>query len=195
MKKLDLLGQKFGRLLVIDFEPFVKNKDSHWKCQCDCGKIIVTKGTNLTHGVTKSCGCLRRDTLRKTRNDTRDQRIKTLRLTLKNRRKPESEVAYNILKGTCKRLHRNFSLTYDEFLYLIGKDCFYCGSDTKSLVYKSKNGREFYRMGIDRVDSSKGYIMENCVPCCKICNAAKMDMSIEEFYLWIEKVYRKKYNE
>jgi len=35
--------------------------------------------------------------------------------------------------------------------------------------------------GVDRVDNTKGYTKENCVPCCKICNRLKSDLTKEEF--------------
>lgn len=38
--------------------------------------------------------------------------------------------------------------------------------------------------GIDRVDSSKGYTVENSVACCKYCNTAKNTMTESEFYTW-----------
>ena len=43
--------------------------------------------------------------------------------------------------------------------------------------------------GIDRVDSSKGYTLENSVPCCKYCNIAKHTMTSTEFYAWVRRVY------
>lgn len=64
--KIDLTGQKFGRLMVIS-EAIDKDKWGHrfWECQCDCGKIIVTKGNSLRNGETKSCGCLKQEVLKK----------------------------------------------------------------------------------------------------------------------------------
>lgn len=59
IKKKNILGQKFGKLLVIEEAP--KNKDGSimWKCQCDCGNITVVKGTALRTGDIASCGCVR----------------------------------------------------------------------------------------------------------------------------------------
>ena len=42
--------------------------------------------------------------------------------------------------------------------------------------------------GIDRIDSSKGYVFDNCVPCCKHCNIMKMTMTIDEFINKIKKI-------
>ena len=65
MKAVDLVGQRFGRLIVIErVDNYVTpkgKKGSNWLCQCDCGNVIEVLGVNLRHGRTKSCGCLRSD--------------------------------------------------------------------------------------------------------------------------------------
>ena len=58
-KKLDLKGQKFGRLTVIEDTLKKSQSKKRWKCKCECGKIVEVISTNLTQGYTKSCGCLR----------------------------------------------------------------------------------------------------------------------------------------
>lgn len=51
-----MIGQRFGKLLVIDY---VEKRNGHqmWLCRCDCGAEVVKRGSNLTSGHTKSCGC------------------------------------------------------------------------------------------------------------------------------------------
>ena len=44
--------------------------------------------------------------------------------------------------------------------------------------------------GIDRVNPALGYVEDNVVTCCKICNIAKHDLRLEEFLAWIEKLKR-----
>lgn len=59
-KLIDLSGQKFGRLLVIEQIPTSSGSGgSKWLCKCDCGNEIIVYGANLRKGFTKSCGCLR----------------------------------------------------------------------------------------------------------------------------------------
>jgi hypothetical protein len=43
--------------------------------------------------------------------------------------------------------------------------------------------------GIDRVVPDKGYVYDNCVPCCKYCNRAKSDLTTEQFKNLIIKIY------
>lgn len=58
--KLDMVGKRFGRLIVIEKHP-VNTKDGkiRWVCKCDCGKTVVVSGKYLRTGKTLSCGCLR----------------------------------------------------------------------------------------------------------------------------------------
>jgi hypothetical protein len=50
----DLTGQKYGKLTVLGFSHFDKSF-SMWRCKCECGNEMVTRGTSLTRGCTKSC--------------------------------------------------------------------------------------------------------------------------------------------
>lgn len=47
-----------------------------------------------------------------------------------------------------------------------------------------------YINGIDRKDSSKGYTIDNCVPCCTECNTMKSDLPLDVFYNRIDKIYK-----
>lgn len=58
MKRLNLTGQRFSRLLVTEFAGMDKNNQSVWKCICDCGKESISLGYTLKNGNKKSCGCL-----------------------------------------------------------------------------------------------------------------------------------------
>ena len=56
-KKIDLTGQRFGKLVVLR-EVGSKNGRVLWECLCDCGKHTNVVSNNLTRGNTKSCGCM-----------------------------------------------------------------------------------------------------------------------------------------
>ena len=61
MAKINELGNRYGRLLVVE-EAGKNNKNKAlWKCQCDCGNIVIVIGTDLRNGHTKSCGCYQKD--------------------------------------------------------------------------------------------------------------------------------------
>lgn len=61
--KINEIGNKYGKLTVIDFAPSV-NKRAVWKCKCDCGNICYIKGKYLRNGDTTSCGCVSKERTR-----------------------------------------------------------------------------------------------------------------------------------
>ena len=63
----DLSGQRFGRLLALDYAGRIyDNSNSEaWRCQCDCGALTVVLASSLRYGLTRSCGCLRRERARR----------------------------------------------------------------------------------------------------------------------------------
>jgi len=62
--RLNLINQKFGRLLVIEYLGGNSYGRSIFKCKCDCGEEVVITGHNLTTGNNRSCGCLGPDIIR-----------------------------------------------------------------------------------------------------------------------------------
>lgn len=64
-KALNLLGQRFGRLTVIEQAASRKLSPRHtvtmWVCKCDCGNLITTRSDSLRSGRTQSCGCFREE--------------------------------------------------------------------------------------------------------------------------------------
>ncbi len=172
-KRDNLLGQKFGRLTVIDFEYNTEKNRMIWVCSCDCGegKLIKTPANPLKNGRTKSCGCYRR------------------------RRLPFGENAFNRLyhsyKSKSEKREFAFEFTKDEFREITSKNCFYCGKEPSQSASPTLKGYGNYTYnGIDRLDNSIGYTKENSVPCCGQCNVAKNNYSVEEFLDWIERVYK-----
>lgn len=59
-KKIDITGERYGRLTVLKLEPSKKYL-SMWRCRCDCGNEITAYLGNLRRGTTQSCGCLQRE--------------------------------------------------------------------------------------------------------------------------------------
>ncbi len=64
---IDLTGQKFGKLTVIEHSHIVYSgiNCSSWICRCECGNITDVRANSLLHGGTRSCGCLAREIARK----------------------------------------------------------------------------------------------------------------------------------
>lgn len=180
MKRIDLTGKRFGRLIVTSYshshiQPS-KQKRAMWNVLCDCGKNKIISTSNLTTGTT-SCGCYL--------NEIRSKGLN---------KKPAGEANFNYkylsYKNRAKK-HRKklpFLLKKEEFRKIILMNCFYCNSKPLSAhTHRSYNG-EFLSNGIDRIDSSIGYTIDNCVPCCPICNMMKNDLTYKEFIDHIKRI-------
>lgn len=87
----------------------------------------------------------------------------------------------------CKTKKRDFFLSKEDFEIITSKACYYCGgyniSENSLIDITNLN-----YCGIDRIDNSKSYIKENCVPCCNICNRMKLDMNLTNFIEHIKKI-------
>ena len=56
---IDLVGQRFGKLVVVERAGGTRFKHSMWKCKCDCGNEVILNGDLLRNGTTHSCGCIK----------------------------------------------------------------------------------------------------------------------------------------
>lgn len=172
MKK-DLTGQKFNNVTVLSCTEKRSGGSIIWACQCVCGFKFCVKTSDLKSGNTKSCGCMGSG----------------------NRIKDSDTVNINYLFGryviSARKRHIKFHLTKENCLNLFKSKCHYCSIDPAQISNVSATKKPFKYNGIDRKNSSKPYILNNCVPCCLICSRAKNTLSYEEFINWVKQV---KYN-
>lgn len=54
------IGNKYGKLLVIEEAGIDSSKHKMWRCQCDCGNIIEVRGAKLRSGDKTDCGCVKK---------------------------------------------------------------------------------------------------------------------------------------
>lgn len=85
------------------------------------------------------------------------------------------------LRNSANTRNIKVDLNSEEYKALLSLGCQYCGVNLSDVGGSS----------LDRLDSSKPYISENVVPCCKRCNVAKNDMNMGEFIEWITRVHNK----
>jgi hypothetical protein len=169
-KFIDLTGKRFGRLIVIKR---ANNKSNNvcWLCRCDCGNEKIITREHLRRGYTTSCGCYNKE-----------------KISL-----PFGEASQNSLffhyRTKCKNKNIIFELSKDKFLELTKQNCFYCGKKPSNIKKNIWDNGDYIYNGIDRIDSIKGYTKENTVPCCGICNQAKMAQQQEKFFEWIKTVH------
>lgn len=66
----DITGKRYGRLTVIAPDtPCDKEHFYPWRVRCDCGTVFTVSRYNLASGNTRSCGCLKRETMLKNRRN------------------------------------------------------------------------------------------------------------------------------
>lgn len=167
--KSDWTGKKFGRLTVVKKISGKGNHAAKILCKCDCGNEKIVWGGSLHQGTTKSCGCIK--------SRTEEFRCVTI-----------------VLGGYirhAKRRSLEFNLSRDQFLKIVLEKCLYCGEIFSKITKrktKFQGELSFKHNGVDRIDNSKGYILNNCVPCCKLCNRMKGTLSYTEWIAHIGKI-------
>lgn len=57
MRCIDLLNQRFGKLLVVERAENNKYNKAQWRCKCDCGNSLVVESYKLRKGILDNCGC------------------------------------------------------------------------------------------------------------------------------------------
>jgi len=175
---IDLTGQKFGRLTVIRRSyPNGNSGEPRWLCKCECGKETVVKGACLRKGEIRSCGCLRKEL-------ARNRRILPLGLA-------SMKSVIDSYKRNAKIRGIEWNLIEEQFAEITKKDCYYCGAKPNNKRYQPRNNGEYIYNGIDRKDNTKGYTIDNVVPCCSICNMAKSNLTEQEFKDWIKRLITK----
>jgi hypothetical protein len=94
-----------------------------------------------------------------------------------------------------KKHNIDITLTVDDYAKIISQNCFYCNDaprlTTRFSMRKYVNTEPIFANGIDRIDSSLGYTLDNCIPCCTSCNYAKHQLTQQEFFEKIRKIYKK----
>ena len=76
----DLTGRTYGRLTVITRAHNTKGGLPQWLCKCECGEETIVRGDYLRSGITKSCGCYRKERVRENRTTHGQYRTKLYRV-------------------------------------------------------------------------------------------------------------------
>lgn len=146
-KKLDISGQRFGRLVALDLR--IDGKTSKWRCLCDCGSESLVQCGSLVHGNTKSCGCLKRD-VTIARNTTHGQSVRGNRTT--------EHRTWLAIKERC------YNPNADKYRYYGGRGITVCDRWRGSFedFFADMGPKPTRRHTIDRKDSNGNYDPLNC---------------------------------
>ncbi len=178
---VDYTGQRIDHVTVLYSKTTVSRTRTRviWVCRCDCGQITnIAASTMGKRDVRKCCPHCRKQSLPFHFFDPKSEpRVLT----------SNALQVYNTYKQTAARRHYKFEITPEQFLELTAKECYYCGEPpSRSLLRMGQI--PFIYTGIDRIDNSKGYTIDNCRPCCTQCNMAKNTLTEREFYIWATKM-------
>lgn len=143
MEKIDLTGQRFGRLTVMSDAGRNKSGAVMWRCACDCGGEAVVRCADLRAGKQKSCGCLRADNVAKSIHGGKGTRI------------------YSIWKGMRARCYYPGHIRYKDYG---GRGIKICKEWDDFVVFRDWALSNGYNdnLTIDRVDVNGNYEPSNC---------------------------------
>lgn len=171
---IDLTGQVFGRLTVLERGPnYIKSDGrtiTRWWCICKCGNKTLIQGGHLKHG-TQSCGCIGREmSSKRATNNKGKYRLSARDVTI--------NLCLSKIRCRARKKGLELTLTKQDIGNLIFLPCYYCGTEPSNNLGKTNT---LPYQGLDRVDSNKGYTLNNVVPCCFACNRDKGDRSASWF--------------
>lgn len=159
MKKLDITGNRFGRLVAIRFDCSEKNKCGRkvrkWLCKCDCGNFKSVRIGDLRDGKVRSCGCLAKEWAK----------VANLQYGLSNKEK-----LYGVWQSLKKRCYNKHLKAYK---YYGGRGIRVCEEWNNSYPafreWAYKNGYQEItlpngnnKLTIDRINNDGNYEPSNC---------------------------------
>jgi hypothetical protein len=145
---LDLTGQRYGRLTVLNFG------STRWRCLCDCGEVTYVVTSSLRRGMTKSCGCLLREYLAYGVN-----RIHGHTSRSKTGKVSKTWTAWQNMIQRCTNL--NYS-RYDDWGGRGIKVCERWLEENGFINFLADMGECPPGMSLERIENNKGYEPGNC---------------------------------
>jgi hypothetical protein len=117
-----------------------------------------------------------------------------LHLTVNNTKHTPSQLWLITVKHQIKNSAKNRNLEYciedGQLKEICSSKCYYCGVGPSNFIkVRRKDLETVIYQGIDRINSSIGYLPYNVRPCCKDCNRAKSELSDENFKILIVRIY------
>ena len=156
---IDLSGQRFGRLIVIErVENYVSpsgNPKVRWRCKCDCGNEAIVTSENLRKGSTKSCGCWN------------IERVSEMNYKHGYTRDGKHERLFGVwcgMKQRCNDQKHDFYHRYGALGITVCEEWINDYPAFRSWAYANgyDENAPLNQCTIDRIDHSKGYSPENC---------------------------------
>lgn len=181
---IDMVEKRFGKLVIISQAQNDINNNIRWNCKCDCGETKVIQGAPLRHNRVKSCGCLTAESARKRATG----RIKSKHISWKGYGDISGEhftkVKYNAIKRNIP-----FDVTIKDMWTQFLKQNRICALSGIPLQFNSRQGMFDGNASLDRIDSSKGYTIDNIQWIDKNLQHVKGNMLEIDLFKWVKLIY------
>jgi hypothetical protein len=150
-KRLDLTGQRFGRLVVVRRDGSVRYGRTRCFCVCDCGNNRTVDAVYLKSGGTKSCGCLQRELTSARRRTHGHSRVSGI----SGKRSPE----YRTWRAMRDRCNCPSHASYKNYG---GRGITICERWNSFENFYADMGTRPPGRSIDRIDNNGHYEPDNC---------------------------------
>ena len=145
------VGSKFANLTVVGLADPAKNRFARWVCKCDCGIEKTFYASNVKRGLSKSCGCMKAEAIRKARTTHGHSR---------NSDSPPSPT-YTTWSSMMTRCYNKNSNAYS---YYGGRGITVCDTWKNFEGFLADMGTKPVKgMSIERLDTNGNYEPNNCV--------------------------------
>jgi len=174
----DLRGRRFGKLQVIELDNSKLDKQRHWKCVCDCGESKIIRTSELIRGSHMSCGCYRSP-------KGEDSAVWT------GHGEISGSLWSSIVHGSKVRNKKiSFNITMEQAWDLFLKQDRKCAISGITLIMKGEKKKRNGTASLDRIDSSKGYEIDNIQWVHKDINVMKLDHTMDYFLSLVKIIYQ-----
>ncbi len=170
---INLIGQTFGRLTVTELAGRTKRGQALWNCRCKCGNYKIIRGYHLTGEKIRSCGCLQRETV-----NIKWQGHEQI-----------GRWVWNAVRARSAKRGIEFTLSAKDMWEIALKQNKKCALTGIDLVFVSNPAKQTdSNASLDRIDSNKGYTLDNVQWVLKYVNLAKRELSQNDFINICKKV-------
>jgi hypothetical protein len=186
--RANLEGSIIGDLTIVECADRTskKNEGVYWNCLCKCGVSVQKITKYLTSNKSQIKACTNCNRFRRLSKDPGSATWNTL---------------FRHYRVSATKRNLVFDIDFDKFKEICEQNCHYCAKVPSPRNAYSSPSLQINRAvetiisawinanGIDRLNNDLGYIATNVVPCCPDCNYAKQELSKNNFFKLIKKIY------